>query len=57
MSISQIEWLALGMAHGFCGEPVCASHESLYDSDELDDYWDGGDDICLFVVRLATAAH
>lgn len=49
-------WLAEGIAKGFCAEPVCASHDTMWTAEELGD-GDGEDllDACLMAVRLLPA--
>jgi hypothetical protein len=50
MSLEQ--WLAYGVEHGFCSEPVCATHNGLPSNEEEDEMWEAGDDPCVPAVRL-----
>lgn len=46
------EWLSTGIAAGFCGPIVCATHDSIPTTageDEL--IWDHGEDICIPCIR------
>jgi hypothetical protein len=44
------EWLQVGMDEGWCGPPVCATHDgvptTVVEDDEI------SDDPCLHVIRL-----
>lgn len=46
------EWINEGMSRGWCGPPVCHTHDGLPLSDiesvELNEF----DDICIHIVRL-----
>ena len=47
----QAEWLAVGVHEGWCGPPVCATHDGVPTSaveDELMEEYDS----CLHIVRL-----
>lgn len=50
-------WLAEGIAKGWCAEPVCASHDTMWTPEELAASDDGEDllDACLVAVRLRPA--
>lgn len=44
-----IEWVRVGMANGWCGPPVCSSHDGTPVSEsEYDDF----DDPCIHIIRL-----
>lgn len=45
-------WVAYGIAHGWCSEPVCVTHAGLPSSPEEDAAWDEGGDPCVPAVRL-----
>lgn len=46
------DWLQHGYEQGWCGPPVCSSHDGIPSSEAEDnDFMDGGDP-CLHVVRL-----
>lgn len=46
------DWIRAGMDAGFCGPPVCYTHDGLPTSVVEDDAFDEGFDPCLSVVRL-----
>ncbi len=46
------EWLRLGLEAGWCGPPVCATHDGTPTSAGEDDAFDDGDDPCLHILRL-----
>lgn len=46
------EWLEYGWKKGYCGPPVCYSHDGIPMADYEDEYFAEGDDPCLFLVRL-----
>lgn len=47
------DWAMAGMARGWCGPPVCDTHDGLPTSAEEDVMmWDEGDDICIHIIRL-----
>ena len=48
------DWIAQGVAAGFCTEVACATHNPypLYTEEEIEQGDDLGDDPCLPVVRL-----
>jgi len=46
------EWIAVGMAQGWCGPPCCVPHDGIGTTEAEDtDYEDGGDP-CYHVIRL-----
>lgn len=48
------EWLAYGVANGFCSEQFCETHAGLPLSPTELELWDEGQDPCCHVVRLGT---
>lgn len=49
------QWLAFGVANGYCSEQVCETHTGTPLSEteiEIADELDGGDDYCVHIVRL-----
>jgi hypothetical protein len=46
------DWLAIGREHGFCSLPVCSTHDGIPMSDRELEKWDGGDDLCIHILRL-----
>lgn len=51
--MSYEEWIALGMEEGWCGPPVCHTHDGLpITGEEEVQLYDDGDDICIHIVRM-----
>ena len=46
------EWVRLGLDKGWCGPPVCATHDGVPSSEAEDNEFMDGDDPCLHIVRL-----
>ena len=46
------EWLAIGINHGWCGPPVCETHDGTPTSSVEDDEFDEGQDPCIHILRL-----
>ena len=44
------DWLALGIKRGFCGPPVCSTHDGIPTSEEEDLEWEEYDP-CVHVIR------
>lgn len=49
------EWIAYGIAHNWCGPPVCYMHDGLPTSLAEDEDLDEGHDPCLHILRLYEA--
>lgn len=45
------EWLFYGIEKGYCGPPVCATHDGLPTNIEEEEEFDEGHDPCVFVIR------
>jgi len=45
------EWIKTGIEHGYCGPPVCYTHDSLPMSNEEADEFEEHDP-CLHIIRL-----
>lgn len=46
------EWMRYGISKGWCGAPVCYTHDGMPMSlDEDDQFGDGGDP-CIHIVRM-----
>ncbi len=43
-------WLKYGIEQGFCGPPVCSTHDGIPISQEEDAEWDFSDP-CIHVIR------
>lgn len=52
LSFSFEEWAKYGWEQGWCGPPICYTHDGLPGSDQEFDQWHSGDDICIHIVRL-----
>jgi hypothetical protein len=46
------EWLANGINEGWCGPPICHTHDGLPTTPEEDQAWEDGDDPCTHILRL-----
>lgn len=50
-AVSFDSWIELGVKRGWCGPPVCYTHDGLPTSDIEDEEFEHGDP-CLHIVRL-----
>ena len=48
--MNQDEWLIYGIEQGFCGPPVCYTHDGLPTTFEEDENWDE-DEPCVHIIR------
>lgn len=46
------EWITYGIQQGWCGAPVCYTHDGLPTTEAEDSEFDEGLDPCLHIVRL-----
>lgn len=46
------EWLRYGFSAGFCGPPLCATHDGIGTTQREDAESDDGGDPCIPVLRL-----
>ena len=46
------EWIAHGITQGWCGPPVCNTHDGTPTTQEEDDDFDDGGDPCIGIIRL-----
>lgn len=46
------EWVEFGMRKGWCGPPVCSTHDGVPYSELEEDMWSEGEDPCVHVIRL-----
>ncbi len=46
------EWIAVGVAKGYCGPVVCSTHDGIPTTFDEDDSFDLGEDHCIPVVRI-----
>ena len=52
VELSIEQWIKIGISLGFCGPPVCYTHDGLPTSAEEDAAYENGNDDCLHVIRL-----
>lgn len=45
-------WLKIGYDNGWCGPPICSTHDGLPTTTEEDTEFDDGGDPCLHILRL-----
>ena len=46
------DWIAYGIKQGWCGPPVCYTHDGLPMADEEHEEFDEGHDPCLHIIRM-----
>jgi hypothetical protein len=46
------EWMSYGIKKGWCGPPVCSTHDGLPMSEQEDVEFGEGQDPCIHVVRM-----
>jgi hypothetical protein len=46
------EWVAVGVAKGYCGPVVCSTHDGIPTTFDEDQSFDDGYDFCVPVVRI-----
>jgi len=46
------EWLKVGFDKGWCGPPVCYTHDGMPTTLEEDHEFEDGNDVCMHVLRL-----
>lgn len=46
------EWIAIGINHGWCGPPVCETHDGTPISEAEEEQFDEGHDPCISIIRL-----
>lgn len=45
------DWLREGIEKCWCGPPVCSTHDGTPTTADEDAAFDGGDDVCIHVIR------
>lgn len=50
--MSYEEWIELGMKEGWCGPPVCSTHDGVPMSEDEEVDFDDGGDPCIHIVRM-----
>lgn len=46
------EWMSYGIEKGWCGPPLCSTHDGIPYSAEEEQDWEAGDDPCAHIIRL-----
>jgi hypothetical protein len=52
MDLTFDEWISYGIEKGWCGPPVCYTHDGLPMSDQEYAEFDEGQDPCSHIVRM-----
>jgi len=52
MDLTFSEWMTYGIKQGWCGAPVCYTHDGLPMSNEEDVEFGEGQDPCMHIVRM-----
>jgi len=52
MDLTFDEWISYGIEKGWCGPPVCYTHDGLPMSEQEYSEFDEGQDPCTHVVRM-----
>ena len=52
MDLTFNAWIALGIEKGWCGPPVCYTHDGLPMSGQEDEGFAEGQDPCMHIVRM-----
>jgi hypothetical protein len=52
MDLTFDEWISYGIEKGWCGPPVCFTHDGLPMSDQEYAEFDEGQDPCSHIVRM-----
>ena len=52
MDLTFSEWIAYGIEQGWCGPPVCYTHDGLPMSEQEMQEFDDGSDPCMHIVRM-----
>ena len=52
MALDYDEWMTYGIKKGWCGPPVCHTHDGLPMSEQEDVEFGEGQDPCIHVVRM-----
>lgn len=52
MDVTFDEWMTYGIEKGWCGPPVCYTHDGLPMSENEMQGFDDGQDPCMHVVRM-----
>ena len=52
MALNYDEWMTYGIKNGWCGPPVCYTHDGLPMSEQEDIEFGEGQDPCIHIVRM-----
>lgn len=52
MDLTYDDWMAYGIKKGWCGPPVCYTHDGLPMSEQEMQDFDDGTDPCMHIVRM-----
>jgi hypothetical protein len=52
MDLAYEEWMTYGIKKGWCGPPVCYTHDGLPMSEQEDLEFGEGQDPCIHIVRM-----
>jgi hypothetical protein len=52
MALDYNEWMAYGIKNGWCGPPVCYTHDGMPMSEQEDIEFGEGQDPCIHIVRM-----
>jgi hypothetical protein len=52
MDMTFDEWITYGIEKGWCGPPVCYTHDGLPMSEHEMQGFDDGEDPCMHIVRM-----
>ena len=52
MAITFNEWITVGIEKGWCGPPICYTHDGLPMSNEEDVEFGEGQDPCMHIIRM-----
>lgn len=52
LEISFEQWISYGIDQGWCGPPVCYTHDGLPMSNDEEEEFSDGDDPCIHVIRM-----
>lgn len=46
------EWMEFGIRMGWCGPPVCSTHDGIPMSEDEESMWEQGGDPCIHIIRM-----
>ena len=46
------QWMSYGLQKGWCGPPVCYTHDGLPATPEEDEEFEEGHDPCIHIIRM-----